>query len=89
MWRAAVSTCGHPEAAHRAKPTISIAMIETMNAYVGTANSAPDSRVPRRLATVIEGDEAERDRHLAAGQRRRQRRQRERARGDRDRTVSM
>jgi hypothetical protein len=24
-----------------------------MNAYVGRANSAPDSRTPRRLATVI------------------------------------
>ena len=26
--------------------------IDTMNAYVGTANRVPDSRTPRRLASV-------------------------------------
>ena len=34
-------------------PTISSVKIETMNAYVGTAKSVPDSFTPRRFASVI------------------------------------
>src|SRR5690349_13966469 len=46
------SAFGHPETAHSPIPTTSMTRIEAMKAYVGNANSAPDSRTPRRLATV-------------------------------------
>ena len=46
-------TTGQPPNAHFASPTMSSVKIEAMNAYVGTANSVPDSRTPRRFASVI------------------------------------
>src|SRR5436309_1184624 len=38
---------------HRKSPTPIIVTIDAMKAYVGNANSVPDSRTPRRLARVI------------------------------------
>ena len=35
---------------HRIRPVISSAYMETMNAYTGIANAAPDSRMPRRFS---------------------------------------
>ena len=45
-------TIGQPLKMHRAIPVTTRMMIDTMNAYVGTANRVPDSRTPRRLASV-------------------------------------
>ena len=46
-------TTGHPPNMHLPMPTISSVKIETMNAYVGTAKSVPDSLTPRRFVSVI------------------------------------
>ena len=43
----------HTPSAQRAAPARTNASIETMNAYVGSANASPDSRTPRRFAIVI------------------------------------
>ncbi len=43
---------GHPPKTHRAMPVTTRMTIDTMNAYVGTAKSVPDSRTPRRFASV-------------------------------------
>ena len=44
--------CRCPEASSTS-PTASTARIATMKAYVGSANSIPDSRTPRRFASTI------------------------------------
>src|SRR5262249_50129024 len=44
--------CGHVPTAHFETPVPIIAKNATMNAYVGTANRIPDSRTPRRFASV-------------------------------------
>jgi hypothetical protein len=45
-------TVGQSPAAQRPTPVPTIANITTTNAYVGIANSTPDSRTPRRLTSV-------------------------------------
>ena len=46
-----IGTAGHPPT-QRATPSAINAAIERMNPYVGIAKSVPDSRAPRRFATV-------------------------------------
>ncbi len=45
------ASCVAP-AAYFTKPVMIIAMIATTNAYTGTANALPDSRMPRRFSAV-------------------------------------
>jgi hypothetical protein len=47
-----LTAAGHPWT-HRARPTPISTNMLTMNPYTGNANSRPDSRTPRRLATAI------------------------------------
>ena len=45
-------TVGHSPVAHFPTPVPTSRNIDATNAYVGSANRAPDSRTPRRLASV-------------------------------------
>ncbi len=55
--RCALSACGQPPM-QLAAPATSVAAIITTNPYVGTANTVPASRAPRRFATVTRSKNA-------------------------------
>src|SRR5262245_8642447 len=53
MWLAGTTACGQLLTRHLDRPTTTMVRMKRMKPYVGMANSVPDSRTPRRLASVI------------------------------------
>ena len=77
-------TVGHSPVAHFPTPVPTSRNIDATNAYVGSANRAPDSRTPRRLASVSMSDEGEAERDLVPAERGGGGREREDSGGDGD-----